>query len=291
MKDFQVRAAQSHGASIARIFALGFGPRPMLDPETGSGAPAPTPAPEPTPAPAPAPAPTPEPSKKAPTDDEAKLLREVMEKKAKLETAEAAAAAATEALKAFDGVDVEEYRKLKAAQAEADKQAAEKAQDWTKLKDMMAAEHATQVAAKDKDIAEARAAAATAAKEVEDLRVDRAFTTSEYVTNDLTLPPLKARQIYGDRIGVVDGVVVGYDKPAGTDGRQVLVGADGKPLAFDEVVKRMVEADADAEKLKKSKMVPGAGGRTDNAGRRDQNGKIEVKGMARMAAILKSQNK
>lgn len=301
MRDFQVRAAHSQGASIARIFACGFGPRPTLAPEGGSGdggegdaaakAAADTAAAEKAAAEKAAADAAAAAQGRKPTDEEAKLLKEVMSGKAKLEAAEKAAADAAAALKAYEGIDPEEHKTLKAAKADADKAAAEKAQDWTKLKDMMASEHATQITAKDKEIETVRAEAASRAREVEDLKVDRAFTTSPYVTNDLTLPPLKARQIYGDRIGVVDGAVVGYDKPAGSEGRTVLVGSDGKPLAFDEVVKRMVEADTDADQVKKSKLAPGAGGGTDNAGKRAPAGKIEARGMARISAILKGQAK
>lgn len=219
------------------------------------------------------------------TDAEAKLLKEVMEKKEKLKQAE-------DRLRAFDGLDPEEIKKLVSERAqaekdrlEAEKKAAEAAGDVERLKKAMAEEHKKEIEAVHATAKTAQDALAAALQQIDGLTVGTAFSNSQFIKNDLVLTPAKARKVYGDHFESVDGGVVAYDKPKGAAERTKLVDSSGNSVSFDEAMKRLVEADPDRDAVVKSKLAPGAGSK----GRDEKNTTTkttELRGAARIQAAL-----
>lgn len=230
---------------------------------------------------------TPEPPK---TDAEkTELLREVMDKKAKLKEA-------SDQLAAYDGVDPAKVRQLIAAEAAAeaarvaaDTAALEAKGDFDRVKTMMAEAHKT-----EKDALQAQIDALTADKTgltrtVDDLTVGASFGTSTFITEELTLAPNMVRKLYGDQFELKDGSIVGFDKPAGTAGRTVLVDASGTALGFEAALTKIVEADPTSKNMRRDKTKPGSSSKptvTPGTPPAPTASKDEKFGVARIAAGL-----
>jgi len=196
---------------------------------------------------------------KKPTDEEARLLKEVMDKKAKLKAAEEAANAANEKLKQFEGLNVDEIKAMVAAKKEAETKALEQKGEWERLKQRMADEHKAALEATKTDAERIRAENARLASVVDKLSIGAAFDQSTFIKGELTLTPTKTRALYGDYFDVVDGNVVPFDKPRGAPGRTQLVDQYGSSLAFDAAIAKIVDGDPEKETVLKSKTKPGAG--------------------------------
>ncbi|MCY1309996.1 hypothetical protein D9M70_601460 [compost metagenome] len=104
------------------------------------------------------------------------------------------------------------------------------------------------------------------------------------------MTPSKARVIYGQHFDLVDGKVVGYDKPRGAANRTALVDSLGEPVQFEEALRKIVEADPDKDHLLKAKVKPGAGSGNrvtpSSAGKQDT--KTDASSFDKIAAGLKS---
>lgn len=222
-----------------------------------------------------------------PTDAEAKLLKEVMDKKASLKKANDELAQATERLKQFDGIDPEEVRKLLADRKKAEEDQLAAKGEWERLKQRMAEEHGNEV----KTIKEQLEARTKEIQErdrmINELTIGNAFGTSKYVSDELTLTPAKARMIYGDHFDFVDGKVVGFDKPRGAANRTQYVDGKGDPIAFDEAMKKIIDADPDRDELVKSRMKKGADSGSQK-GEPPKKAAPELRGVGRIAAGLKN---
>lgn len=212
------------------------------------------------------------------TDKEAELLKEVMKKKEDLAKAkdqlkaEAEARAALEAkLKEFDGIDVSQVRKALEDQKAAELKKLEEKGEFEKIRQQMVAEHESAVAKlrqeTEANLSELQKALNSREAAIVDLTIGRSFGDSSFVRDSLTLTPAKARVVYGSHFEIKDGAVVAYDKPAGASDRTILVDGKGKPLAFDEALQKIVEADPDKDQLLRSKLSKGAGSRSDGDGK------------------------
>lgn len=204
--------------------------------------------------------PTPEP-KTGMTDAEAKLLKEVMEKKALIkEQGEEIKkfkemASALEALGGLDAfksmVEDRKAEELKKAEAKG---------EWEKLKAQMAEEHAKATEGYKTQIAELQSKLKTEESKIAELTVGAAFSNSEYLKSKTVLTPSKARIIYGDYFDIAeDGTVQAFDKPRGTSGRTALVDQMGNGLGFEAAIEKIMMADPDHDSLMRAKGANGAG--------------------------------
>jgi chemotaxis protein histidine kinase CheA len=192
----------------------------------------------------------------APSDAEkAELLREVMDKKAKLK-------AAQDAIAAYEGVDPAKVKALLAAEKAAEVAAAEAKGDFERVKTMMAEEHKKEVERLQALIAANDAKTADKDALIDKLTIGNDFGTSSYIKDSLTLSPAKIRVMYGSHFEVQDGRTVGYDKPAGAPGRTMLVDASGNPVGFEDAMKRIVDADPDKKDILKANVMPGSSSQT-----------------------------
>jgi len=194
-----------------------------------------------------------------PSDAEAKLLKEVMDKKRALEAANTQLAQVNEKLKQFEGIDATAVRQLLKDKEEQERQQAEARGDYEKLKKQMADSHAAEKTTLQGTIDLATASIASLQKQIADLTVGGAFSASSFIAEDLTLPVSKARALYGSHFEFKDGAIVAYDKPASSADRAPLVDAAGTPLSFDAAFRKIVDADPDKDQLYRSKAKPGAG--------------------------------
>lgn len=196
---------------------------------------------------------------KKPSDEEAKLLKEVMQKKEALKARETELAAAQERLKQFDGIDPDAVKKLLA-----DQKAAEEAQlaakgEFDTLKARMAEEHTKVTTSLNDQIKALQDQLAAKDRIVDELSVGTQFSQSKFIADETTIPPAKARALYGPHFDLEDGKVVGYDKPRGAAGRAPLVDQLGNAVGFEDAMRKIIEADPDKDSLLRSKVKPGAG--------------------------------
>jgi hypothetical protein len=219
------------------------------------------------------------------SDKEAELLKDVMKHKT-------AAREAEDRLKAFDGIDPAEYKRLKEAadkaaadKTEAEKKAAEKAGDFTRLKEMMAEEHKKELEAERAKVNTAQGQLDVALKTINDLTIGQSFTGSQFVTDELVLTPTIARQVYGDHFDVEGGKIVAYDKPRGAANRTKLVNGSGESIGFEDAIKKIVETSPDRDRIVRSKIKNGAGSRATD-GRSTQTDDAGQRGVARISAAL-----
>jgi hypothetical protein len=124
----------------------------------------------------------------------------------------------------------------------------------------MAAEHQKekgtlleQLTGKDKVVAEKDSL-------INKLTIGQKFASSTYANESLVVPTV-AETLFGQHFAFENGEVVAYDKPAGATERTLIVGSDGKPLAFEDALKKIVEARPDRDKLVRDKLKTGAGTR------------------------------
>lgn len=235
---------------------------------------------------------------KGPSDAEAKLLKEVMEKKEALKAAQAKAAQAdaekaelAAKLAAFDGVDLAAVKAMLEEKAARETAELERKGEWDRLKAQMVDAHTKEVTAirteyetKVKDL---ESTVGKTDKTIHELTIGRSFSESPFIREGLTLTPGKARVIYGGHFELQDGKVIAYDKPAGSTDRTMLINGDGEPLAFDKAIEKLVELDPDRDNLLRSKVKAGSGSENDPAARGGKKGEPELKGRDRILAAIK----
>ena len=225
---------------------------------------------------------------KKPSDEEAKLLKEVMQKKEALQKTQADLAAAQERLKKFDGIDPEAVRAMLAERAQAEEKALEAKGDYERLKQRMAEAHAGETQSLKEQIAQLQATLAQREGAINELSIGGLFSQSQFIGQELVLTPAKARVIYGDHFELVDGKVVGYDKPKGAQNRTAIVDSMGNAVSFDEALRKIVEADPEKDAMLKSKIKPGAGSESGKVGKQAGSQKdAPVDGVSKIAAGLK----
>ena len=197
-----------------------------------------------------------------PSDAEAKLIKEVMEKKTKLKAAETQVGELQARLAQFDGIDPEAVRALLKQQKDAEIAQLEAKGEWGRLKEQMVAQHTQEVGTVKEQLTASQAEVTRLQGVIAELTVGNAFASSQFIKEDLTLPTSKVRVFYGNHFEFKDGQVVAFDKPAGAAERTMLVDAKGEPLKFEDALKKIVDGDPDRDQILKSKMKAGAGSKT-----------------------------
>lgn len=221
---------------------------------------------------------------KKPTDEEARLLKEVMAKKKALTETQSQLSDLQKQLKAFEGLDVEAAKTALAKVKEAEMNEAEKRGEFERVKEQMRADHQKTVDTLNAQIEELKGALGTRDTTINELTVGSAFSQSAFIKENLVLTPTKARVIYGGHFEVQDGNVVAYDKPKGASDRAPLVDGDGSPLSFEAAIAKLVEIDPDKDNLIRSKIKPGSDSKP-SAGK-PENKSAELTGLEKIAAGL-----
>lgn len=193
------------------------------------------------------------------SDADAKLLRENMKRKEDLRKANEDLAEARKALAKFDGLDADELRALVANKKAAEENQLAAKGEWDKLKERMAGEHQSAMTVVTTENESLKAANAKLAGQIEELTIGQSFAQSSFIKDETVLTPGKARKVYGEHFDVVDNEVVAFDKPRGAAGRTALVDQFGNHLPFEKAIEKLVDADTDAEAIRRSKMKQGAG--------------------------------
>lgn len=220
--------------------------------------------------------------------EKAELLREVMDKKSKLTATSKELDDTRKALEAYGGIDPEKVKALIKAEADAVKAQAEAAGDFERVKQMMADEHAKERAALEAKLEEEREARKKDRSLIDELTIGNAFGNSTFIKENMVLSSEKTRQLYGSHFDMKDGRLVAYDKPASAANRTMLVNSAGEPLAFEESIERIFNADPDKKTMTKSKVKQGSSSNTSQSQTPDNKGGDDgLYGRSRIAAGLK----
>lgn len=202
---------------------------------------------------------------KKPSDEEARLLKEVMQKKEALKARDTELADVKSRLAAFDGVDPDEIKKLLGERKDAETKQLEAKGDYERLRTRMAEEHTKEVDKLKAELESLRGELGKSKGTINELSIGTLFGQSQFIAGETTLPVSKARALYADHFDLEDGKVVGYDKPKGAQGRTALVDGYGNAVSFDDAMRKIIEADPDKDHLLKSKVKPGAGSESKKA--------------------------
>mgnify|MGYP001122503238 CR=1 FL=1 len=212
------------------------------------------------------------------SQEKARLLKEVMDKKSKLREAEEAREQAAKRLAEVDDLDIDKARKLLQQAEEAQRAELERKGEYQKLTEKLEAERTRLATEAEAKVNEAKTEAQKMQETVqaqlnliENLTVGTAFSNSEFVASRMTLPPSKARVVYGSHFDVVDGEVVAFDKPRGAEDRTELKDKEGQLLTFNAAIEQIVQNDPDASQLIRSAMKPGSGSDGSDGGSGDTN--------------------
>lgn len=219
-----------------------------------------------------------------PSDEEAKLLKEVMKRKDSERALQQRLDEQAAALKQFEGIDPEAVRKLLGEQKDKETKALEEKGEWDRLKTRMGEEHSSETKALNDKIAALTAALTEKDSAINEMTVGSSFTGSEFINKELTLTPSKARVIYGQHFDLEDGKVVGYDKPKGSANRTALVDSMGNPVPFDAALRKIVEVDPDSAHLLRAGVKPGA--QSNSKPGRVKDEPVEKSGFDKIAAGL-----
>lgn len=199
-----------------------------------------------------------------PTNEEARLLKDVMTKKRKLEEADNKLKELEGKLKEFEGIDAGKVRELLKQQQQAETDRLKAAGDYEKLTAQMAEAHRAELEKERAGRSEIENKLSGYQKQIIELTIGNSFSQSEFIKEETLLTPAKARVIYASHFQLnEDGVLVGYDRSASDSKAAPLVDASGEPLAFEEAMRKIIDADPDRDLLLKSKMRKGADSGTD----------------------------
>lgn len=190
------------------------------------------------------------------TDKEAELLKEVMKRKEK----ERKLQEELDTLRKQVGdLNLDEVRQLLEQKKQDELKKMEERGEFDRIKQQMVEEHNRQQDQLKQQIADLQKQLSERDDKVNELSIGNSFSQSNYIANELTLTPSKARALYGAHFELEDGQVVAYDKPRGAANRTVLVDGAGNPLSFDKAMQKIIEADPDRDSLIRSKFRQGSG--------------------------------
>lgn len=220
------------------------------------------------------------------SDAEAKLIKENMKKKEEIELLKKKlneTSSVVDKLTSLGGLDAIEA--LVTAQKTAEEERLQKAGDWDRLKAQMAEQHDKTVKGLQKTIEEQNSKIGGLVGQLDELTIGTAFTQSGFIKNTV-LTPTKARTVFGAHFDLVDGQVVGFDKPRGAANRTPIVDAYGNNVSFDEALKKIVDADPEKDSILKSTLNPGSGSNTTRATKKTESA-VATDSISKIAAGLK----
>ena len=201
-----------------------------------------------------------------PTDEEAKLIKEVMAKKEKIEQQSKQIAELSDFKKKIDDIGgFEALAKMVTDKKAAEQEALEKKGEWEKLKAQMVEAHQKEIGEFKAKITDLEGKLKTESGKISQLTLGASFANSKYLEKTV-LTSGKAQAIYGSYFDIgEDGKVTGYDKPRGAAGRTMLVDGQGNPVGFEAAIERIIAADPDKDSLLRAKGKQGGGSGTSGA--------------------------
>lgn len=162
--------------------------------------------------------------------------------------------------------------------------------EWERLKARIVEENQRALAEKDDVVKTLTERSATLERQINELTIGTAFSQSAFIRESLVLPVSKARVVYGEHFDLVDGQIVGYDKPRGAQNRTPLVDGTGNNLNFDLAIQKLVDSDPEKDYIIKSKVKAGAASETRRTQATQTADRTEVGARDKIKAGLGSLN-
>lgn len=230
-----------------------------------------------------------------PTDEEARLLKDLMKQKKRAKEYESQLSETQTQLQQVKQIlgdkSIDEVAALLQAQKEAETKELESKGEYKRILEQMREENEKVIGQARQEADELRNQLQSAYTQIEEMTIGRSFSESKFVTEDIVLPMSIARREFGAYFDLVDGQVVGYDKPRGSSDRTPLVDGKGENLSFEEALKKLVNKHPDSKSLLRAKARSGANSTTDSKvhGKTNTTAKPEVKGQSRIERALAQQ--
>ena len=206
-----------------------------------------------------------EPANSGISDSEAKLLKEVMEKKALIKEQGEKLAKLEETMKTLNDLGgLDAFKTIIEKQKADDKKKLEEKGEWDKLKAQMAEDHLKATEGFKTQISQLQSELAKEKGKINELTIGNAFANSSFLKDKTILTSNKARKLYSDYfdIDADTGSIVAFDKPQGAKDRTRLVDQLGNGLSFENAIEKIVMADPDHEFLLRAKGSAGSGSST-----------------------------
>lgn len=248
--------------------------------------------------------------KKEGQDGDSDLLREVMKKKGKIQELEGTVAQLNEQVNKFKDIDPELYKTMLQERQDAETRKRQEAEDKLKqegkFEELLTAKtqehegiiaqilekHTAELGDKDTKFTELEATNKKLLGQIEELTVGASFGNSQFIREDLisAMTPSRVRALYGAHFEANEqGVVIGYDKPKGTEGRTPIVDVKGKPVSFDDALKTILEKQGDMDSMLRNKVSGAASG--TKTGDEKANAQEGISpGLGRISHALKTQS-
>ncbi|MEI9751397.1 DUF6651 domain-containing protein [Moellerella wisconsensis] len=196
--------------------------------------------------------------------EKATLIKETMKRKADNKTL-------TEKLTAFGDATPEQISELLESKRLAEEESQrreqeeqEKRGEFDAVKKQMVEAHKVEVQSRDEKLQAVETENQSLRAQILEMTVGTAFGGSNFLREETLITPAKARVIYGAHFEVnEEGKVVGFDKPAGSKDRAVLVDGSGNALDFEQAIERVLKSDPEVDSLLRSKAKQGAGSKSE----------------------------
>ena len=199
--------------------------------------------------------------KEKPSDEAAKLLKEVMKLKEKAKAEEEARKRLEEQYK---GIDLEAAKDALKKAEEAENKELERKGEYERLLAKQKERADALIEAERTRAKELEEKLANAARAVDELSLGNAFANSKFIQEKLALTPNKTKALYANHFEIEDGKLIAYDKPKGAADRTPLINATGNPLSFDDAIAEIINSDPDKEYLLRADVKAGAGSKQSN---------------------------
>ena len=191
------------------------------------------------------------------------LTSQLAEVKSSLAEAEKAK---SEIASKYDGIDPEKAKEAMEAMAKAEKGALERKGEYDKALKMQEESFTDLIAKKDKVIDALEQKMSTLESKMKTVSVERSFSNSSFINEDVALSPNRMMQLWGDHFEVTeDGSMRAYNEPVSSRTKILLLNDHGKPASFDEALEKIISSQPDSSLFLKSKLKPGAKSSSEQA--------------------------
>lgn len=211
------------------------------------------------------------------SEEEAKLLKDVMkwkEKARSLESTQTELQSKVSNLTDLQGqldtikktigdVELDDLKGLIDAKKQAETKAMEDKGQYDQIVEQMKTEHSSRVDGLNEKLGGMNSELDAAKEQIKSLTVGRAFSDSGFIRDRSVLTSNIAMKEFGDYFDYTKEGVVAYNKPRGIEGRAPIVDADGNKQPFDAAIEKLYSAHPDSASLIKSTQKPGAGSKSE----------------------------
>ena len=234
------------------------------------------------------------------SESEAKLLKETMQRKEQikelrkeLEARQAEQSAKEAELSKFKDIlgdtPPEQLAELLEAKKKAETLELERKGEYDRIVERMKEESEKERQSLQARIEELSSSLASKEAQIDDMTIGRSFAESSFIREKSSLPPGIARKEFASHFELKNNVLVGYEKPVGSEGNTPIVDAEGRPKSFDDAIAELYASHPDSATLIKAVVKQGAASGTDTkpAGKStSEQSDNEVKGIDRISRAL-----